>query len=308
MEEKKIFLSHASSDAPLANIIAKTISKVTLNHLEVWFSSDLQIDGGLKPGDNWYSVIHRKVEDCDILIVLVTPDSIDKPWIYYEAGLAQGTKKKAFAICVGIKREDLKSPLRELQSYQLTDKRSYEEFLSKTLKLAGIPLDDQSFKKTIEAAIKIITNHKFEKKSSKPIDIEDILERFKTHIDRRFKNYAFPVVAKPVKNTSVENEETYSVRFKLQFRKDNREFIMELKDSDTFQTITNNIYFNFTDILEMFTYLEKWVIVDNKTKNYIVIREIADRIPAKCIFIKNRDYIIKQLSKPYSPSESKPRL
>ncbi len=305
---KTIFLSHNTKDKVLAEIIADTIKQVSIEQVQAWFSSDDRIGGGLPAGAKWYQEIHDKIESSEFVIVLLTQNSIDRPWVYYETGVGIGANKKVVSVCVGIKREDIKSPLNELQAYQLTDQNSYEEFLGRTLELFGFPLDKENFKIPIEKSILRIINHKFEKVSKHEIDIEDVVERFKSHVDRKFKNYAFPVVAKRVKNQSVENEETHSIKFKLQFRNDNREFIIEITDSDTFQTVTNNIYFNFKDIMEIFTYLEKWVIIDNKTKNLIVIREVADRIPAKCIFLRDRDYTIKQLSKPYSPSDSKPRL
>jgi len=305
---KTIFLSHNAKDKVLATIIADTIKQVSIGQVKAWFSSDDRIDGGFDAGDNWYSEIHHKVENCDILIALITQNSIERPWLYYEAGLAKGVKKKVVPVCIGIKRENIKSPLKELQAYQLTDKNSYEEFLGRILHLLDFPLDKENFKKPIEKAIVKITTHKFEKVTEKEIDMESVLENFKSHIDQKFKNYSFPVRAKVVKDKATQNFETYSVKFKLQFPKDTREFIVEISNSDTFQTVTNNIYFNFQDIMEVFTYLEKWIIVDNKTKNYLVIREIADRIPAKYIFLKNRDYIIKKLPKPYSPLDSKPRL
>jgi hypothetical protein len=104
------------------------------------------------------------------------------------------------------------------------------------------------------------------------------------------------------------NTETYSLKFILQFPGDKREFIAEITDDDTFQTVTNNIFFNFSDIMKPYTYLEKWVIVDSKTKNYLVIREIASRIPAKFLFVRNTNYLIKPLTKPYSALDSKTRI
>jgi hypothetical protein len=303
---KTIFLSHNAKDKLLANIIAGTIRQVSMEQIRAWFSSDDRIDGGFNAGDNWYSEIHHKVENSNILIALITQNSIDRPWLYYEAGIAKGFKKVVVPVCIGIKREDIKSPLSELQAYQLTDKKSFEEFLGRILHLLGFPLDKKNFRNTIEKAVLKITRHKFEKMSPKVPSIEDIFENFKSYIDRKLGANDKKISIKAQKGAS--NQETFSVKFKLQFISDKREFITEITEDDTFQTVTNNIFFNFTDIMEPFTYLEKWVIVDSKSKHYLVIREIASRIPAKYVFLKGRHYIIKQLTKPYSPIDSRPRV
>lgn len=305
---KTIFLSHNAKDKPLADIVANTLKLTSIGQIKTWFSSDDSIDGGFNAGDNWYSEIHQKAENSDILIALITPNSIDRPWLYYEAGLAKGYKKTVVPICIGIKRENIKSPLKELQAYQLTDKKSFEEFLGRILHLLGFALDTENFKKPIQKAILNITTHKFEKTTIKETNVEDLLENIKSHFDQKLNSIILPKDTSSTKAEYKTNTETFSIKFKLQFSSDKREFITEITDSDTFQSVTNNIFFNFSDIMKPFTYLEKWVIVDSKTKNYLVIREIASRIPAKYIFIKGTDYLIKPLFKPYSALDSKPRI
>lgn len=305
---KTIFLSHNAKDKPLADIVANTLKLTSIGQIKTWFSSDDRIDGGFNAGDNWYSEIHQKAENSDILIALITQNSIDRPWLYYEAGLAKGYKKTVVPICIGIKRENIKSPLKELQAYQLTDKKSFEEFLGRILHLLGFTLDTDNFKRPIQKAILNITTHKFEKVANKEINVEDLLENIKSHFDQKINTIAVSKDSSSSKEEYKTNTETFSIKFKLQFPSDKREFITEITDSDTFQSVTNNIFFNFSDIMKPFTYLEKWVIVDSKTKNYLVIREIASRIPAKFLFTKDIDYVIKPLSKPYSALDSKPRI
>jgi hypothetical protein len=305
---KTIFLSHHVKDKQLADIVAYAVNATSLRQIKTWFSSDDRIDGGFNAGDNWYSEIHQKAQNSDILVALITQNSIDRPWLYYEAGLAKAFKKIVVPVCIGIKREDIKSPLRELQGYQLSDRNSFEDFLGRILQLVEFPLDKKNFKGVIQKSILNITNYKFEKIDAKNVDIEEILENIKSHFDQKINSLTFLNSSNPTKGKSNLNTETYSIKFKLQFPNDRREFITEIAESDTFQSVTNNIFFNFSDIMKPFTYLEKWVIIDGKTKNYLVIREIASRIPAKSVFLKNTDYLIKPLSKPYSATNSKLRI
>lgn len=303
--KKVIFLSHNAKDKELAEVISDILSQISIRQVKVWFSSDGKVDGGLNAGDNWYDEIHNKVDESDVLIALVTPNSIDRPWLYYEAGVAIGLNKKVVPICVGFSAGDIKSPLREKQAYQLTDKNAFISFLGKVLTLFDFHFDKTNFKKAIDKAGVKISSYKFSKSSEKEIGIENAIDNIKSHFDEKIKlisnsNNPNKIVKLP--------SEKFSVKFITQFPQVKREFIIEINDEDSFQGVTDKIYFNLNDIIKPYTYLETWVIVDNRTKNYLVIREIARRIPAKYIFLKNTSYTIKKLQKPYQSIDSKKRL
>ena len=114
---KTIFLSHNAKDKNLADIISNIIREISIEQITSWFSSDEKVDGGFNAGDDWYAEILRKIHKCDVLIAIITPNSIDRPWIYYEAGIAIGINKVVVPVCIDIKREDLNSPLNKFQAY-----------------------------------------------------------------------------------------------------------------------------------------------------------------------------------------------
>jgi hypothetical protein len=305
---RTIFLSHNARDKPLADVISYTLRRISIEQIRPWFSSDDKADGGFSAGDFWYMEILRKIEKCNVLIAILTPNSVDRPWLYYEAGIAKGLNKVVVPVCIGLKREDIRSPLNAFQAYQLTDKNSLEEFLGKILGLLGFPLDKENFKKPIEEALMKLTDHVFEKTSTTTTNIEDLFDNLRSYIDQKFASQSTNRNETRIKEEAVNNLETYSIRFKLNFPQDKREFITEVADNDTFQDVTNSIFFFFKDILKPFTYLEEWIIIDNKTKNRLVVREIASRVPAKYILPKNRDYTIEKLIKPYVSTDSKLRI
>lgn len=80
----KVFLSHAHSDAPLANRIVNELSK---NGLDVW-----DADRELLPGDNPASETARALEESDAMVVLLTPAALNAPHVMRELSFALGAK------------------------------------------------------------------------------------------------------------------------------------------------------------------------------------------------------------------------
>src|SRR5689334_15402317 len=85
----KLFLSHDHRDKALAQVIARTLSRITLNQLEVWFSSDTSPSGGIPPGKMWFSEIKSQLDCSKALLALLTPNSLTRMgWLLFESGLA----------------------------------------------------------------------------------------------------------------------------------------------------------------------------------------------------------------------------
>lgn len=82
-EKQVIFISHASTDKTVANILKQEIEVVFGDGAEVFVSS---IPGSIEPGSDWLDGIQKKLNDATIVIVLITPISINRPWIWFEIG------------------------------------------------------------------------------------------------------------------------------------------------------------------------------------------------------------------------------
>ena len=80
----KVFLSYAHSDAPLANRIRGELSK---NGLDVW-----DADREILPGDNPASETARALEESEAMVVLLTSDALDTPYVMHEMSFALGAK------------------------------------------------------------------------------------------------------------------------------------------------------------------------------------------------------------------------
>ena len=224
-----------------------------------------------------------------------------------------------------MKRDDILPPLGLYQCYQLNDYRSVVGFFSKLLTLFGIKFDEEMSKVVIEKLVSDISKISFKAEESEENDketIEKMIENLKNHMDKRFleiiEKPAYQIMGDNLKLNIEESkiqqitnftEVSYSVPFDIDFPKfKNQNLYIEIRQDDTFQDITNTLYFILKEYVPAFTYLEEWIIVEYKTDKHVVIREIADKIPAKVIFRPNTKWKIIKLDKPYKAQDSHQRI
>lgn len=81
----KVFVSHSHADSELAARVSKALRN---EGLEVW-DSDLD----LLPGDNWAAEVARALEESDAMVVLMTEDALNSPWVRREMEYALGAKR-----------------------------------------------------------------------------------------------------------------------------------------------------------------------------------------------------------------------
>lgn len=85
-----IFISHDTRDAELAEAFSKLLSSVSAGVLKSFRSSDKKGNQGIEYGVEWYPEIMKKLEAASDVVCLLTPNSVGRPWILYEAGVAKG--------------------------------------------------------------------------------------------------------------------------------------------------------------------------------------------------------------------------
>jgi hypothetical protein len=323
----KFFISHFGGDKHIAELFSNALRRITLEQISPWFSSDSTGDSGLKPGDIWFNQILSKITQSKAVVSLLTPNSIDRPWVYFESGIGQALENcEVIPVCIGVKRDSILPPLGLYQCYQLNDYRSVVEFFSKLLTLFGVRFDEEMSKVVIEKLVSDISKVNFKTmpiKDEQSKSIELMLENFKNHMDKRFlelmekpnyfiqgDNLNLKVTEKSKKESIIEPPETsYSVLFSVDFPKfKNKKLFIDIRKNDSFQSLTNTLYFMLREHVAPYTYLEEWVIVEPETDKLVVIREIADRIPAKSIFEPDTKWKIIKLKKPYSANDSKVRI
>ncbi|MEN6461612.1 MAG: toll/interleukin-1 receptor domain-containing protein [Syntrophomonas sp.] len=85
-----VFISHDSRDAELAEYFSKLLSSVSAGVLKSFRSSDRKGTQGIEYGIEWYPEIIKKIDEATDVVCLLTKNSVNRPWILYEAGMAKG--------------------------------------------------------------------------------------------------------------------------------------------------------------------------------------------------------------------------
>jgi hypothetical protein len=120
----RVFLSHSSQDREIAEEIKALFGDVFDGQVAVDFSSDQASGGGIPPGEQWLPWITERIEHADLVLILLTPGSIDKPWILWESGaaagiaLARGRATPVVPVVFGLPEASVPGPLRHQQLVQ----------------------------------------------------------------------------------------------------------------------------------------------------------------------------------------------
>ena len=98
-----VFISHDTKDASLADEFSKLLSNVSMGLLKSFRSSDKKGKQGIAYGLEWYQEIMKKLDEASDVVCLLTANSINRPWILYEAGVARGKlETPVLGIALGI--------------------------------------------------------------------------------------------------------------------------------------------------------------------------------------------------------------
>jgi hypothetical protein len=116
-----LFISHACSDAEFANAVKQEIEKVFANGVNVFCTSS---PGTISVGSDWLSDIENKLEVAQAVIAIVTPISIERPWLWFEIGATWGKGRagacKIYPLCAPeIDLSGLPPPLDRLQALSM---------------------------------------------------------------------------------------------------------------------------------------------------------------------------------------------
>lgn len=116
----KVFLSHSHSDAPLA---ARMSTELEKNGFQVW-----NAERDLLPGDNWAEKVARALKESKAMVVLLTPATMESPWVKKEIEYALGSKNysnRLIPVIVGdpakIPTSDIPWILHKFRWFDITD-------------------------------------------------------------------------------------------------------------------------------------------------------------------------------------------
>ena len=136
-EKTRIFISHSHDDKRVADALAGLIRNTFDAAVELRYSSSDDNGEGIAPGEHWLDWILDQVKVSAINLIVLTPHSLQKPWVLWEsgavagAGLMSGDKSRVVPVAFKISMEQIPSPLRSLQAMYGNDNKSILKLLDK---------------------------------------------------------------------------------------------------------------------------------------------------------------------------------
>lgn len=159
MVAPKIFLSHDTRDEKVARLIATTLSTICLDQVRIWFSSDSSASGGCKPGNVWVNEIESRLLSSNVILVVLTRNSLGRPWIYFESGYGFSRRKsQVIPLCFGISISDVPLPLAMFQCYEINDLNSLTQFCRKFFDRVHVRFDPKMASPILRKTAKTITS------------------------------------------------------------------------------------------------------------------------------------------------------
>ena len=121
IDKPTVFLSHAATDQPIAKVLHDEIQRIFAGGVTFYASS---VPGVVSPGSDWLESIRGNLEEAHAVIVLITPVSINRPWIWFEVGASWSKmlegKGVILPICVPeVDKGSLPEPLSRLHAMSL---------------------------------------------------------------------------------------------------------------------------------------------------------------------------------------------
>jgi hypothetical protein len=140
MASRQFFISHVTTEAPVASLIARWLepSGTTL------FVASRDISAG----EVWLQALRKTLAKADVVLVLASQRSIDRKWVWFEAGSAWvSARRRCIPVCFeeGFGKDALPQPLASLQAIDIATDAGMQALFQ----LADLPcsLDDARVKR-----------------------------------------------------------------------------------------------------------------------------------------------------------------
>lgn len=133
MEKPIIFISHTAEEKGVAIKLKDIIVSRYVGAVNVFVSSDPR---SIKGGERWLDKVEKALKNCNLELIICSPDSIKEPWINFEAGAGWIREIPVMPLChLGLDFDDLPVPLNLLEAVNLFDEHCLERIFSKISEL-----------------------------------------------------------------------------------------------------------------------------------------------------------------------------
>ena len=112
-----VFFSHASADRALLAELRTSFEERTGGALELFLSSDGQ---SIPLGRNWVHRVEEALSHAGLMIVFLTPRSLQSSWVHFEAGFAYSKGVRVVPVALpGVDMGQVPAPLGLLQGFNV---------------------------------------------------------------------------------------------------------------------------------------------------------------------------------------------
>ena len=128
----KVFISHSSIDTWVARQLAR--------HIHDSGAATFLDEADIEHGDDFEEKIVEAAKECAELVILLTPWSATRPYVWLEIGLFRYDGKRIVAILHGLDVDDVSTDnkipvlLKKLDIVQINDVQSYFEQLARRVR------------------------------------------------------------------------------------------------------------------------------------------------------------------------------
>ena len=117
-----IFVSHIHEEENVANDLLAFVRQ-ELGRTTVFLSSDTW---QVYAGEIWLERIRQELASARVVIVMLSPESVKRPWVNFEAGAAWLSGKVIIPVCYGgLTKSSLSKPYSNIQALDLATEDYY---------------------------------------------------------------------------------------------------------------------------------------------------------------------------------------
>ena len=122
---RKFFISYIHEEERLAEYLRDTLTHVFYEYAEFFLSS-----GGIMAGEDWLKRLKEEIQTGDSILVLLSPESVRRPWVNIEIGAFWANDRNILPLChAGLKAGDLERPVSDHQATHLYDVSSVKSLI-----------------------------------------------------------------------------------------------------------------------------------------------------------------------------------
>lgn len=113
----RVFISFVHEDDFIASQLASVLARELELRNEVFLFSD---QGQVVAGNIWLDQLKEALENCEVLVLLLSGRSLKRAWVHFEAGAVWLSGRPVIPVCIGnLKKNDLPQPYAGMQAVQL---------------------------------------------------------------------------------------------------------------------------------------------------------------------------------------------